>query len=68
MIDCRLCGFRMITILFVSDYMEEWEMDHELITEEGAHIAFVFNVDSPQVSEIGDVGIKAIGDVLYRIW
>ena len=42
-------------------------MTVELIAEEGVHLAYVYNVDEPELSEIGYVELSIEDDALYRI-
>ena len=54
--------------LYVSDYEEEWEMDHEDI-KEGRVLAYVLNKTMPDCSEFGNIGVAltpAAG--LKRTW
>ncbi|MBQ8133554.1 MAG: hypothetical protein IJ711_00055 [Lachnospiraceae bacterium] len=54
--------------LYVSDYPEEWEMDHAGI-EHGEQLCYVYNHDMPDCSEFGSIGIAltpAAG--LRRTW
>ena len=46
----------MDNYLFVSDYPEEWPDDRRLL-KEGEAIAYVYNHDVPNCSEIGYIGI-----------
>ena len=47
----------MLTLLYVSNYPEEWEYDR-LDLAEGYPLAYVKNLDDPYLSEIGSVGIE----------
>lgn len=47
---------KMDSFLFVSDYSEEWEMDWDDIQHSQA-VAYVYNHDAPDFSEIGAIGI-----------
>lgn len=47
----------MLTLLYVSNYPEEWEYDR-LDLAEGYPLAYVKNLDDPYMSEIGSVGIE----------
>ena len=47
----------MLTLLYVSNYPEEWEYDRQDLTE-GYPLAYVKNLDDPYLSEIGSVGIE----------
>lgn len=55
-------------LLFVSDYPEEWDMDHDGI-KNGEQISYVFNLSDPDCSEMGTIGVgptPAAG--LRRTW
>lgn len=59
---------KMDSLLYVSDYPEEWEYDNQLLKENAVY-AYVYNHDMPDCSEIGSIGVKltpAAG--LARIW
>lgn len=59
---------KMDCFLFVSDYPEEWSVDREDI-EQGQTLAYCFNYDMPDCSEIGAIGVaptRAAG--LRRVW
>ena len=47
----------MLTLLYVSNYPEEWELDRQDLAE-GYPLAYVKNLDDPYLSEIGSVGIE----------
>lgn len=47
----------MLTLLYVSNYPEEWEYAR-LDLAEGYPLAYVKNLDDPYLSEIGSVGIE----------
>lgn len=54
--------------LYVSDYKEEWEYDRDDI-EAGQQVVYVENLDAPQCSELGSIGIKrTIAAGLVRVW
>ncbi len=58
----------MENYLYVSDFLEEWEIDREDI-KAGLQFAYVCNIDAPDCSEFGSIGIKrtpAAG--LSRVW
>ncbi len=58
----------MENYLYVSDYPEEWEIDREDI-KAGLQFAYVYNIDAPDCSEFGCIGIErtpAAG--LSRVW
>ena len=59
---------KLDSFLFVSDYPEEWDRDRTLL-KEGEVIAYVYNHDAPECSEMGAIGIAqtpAAG--LRRTW
>jgi len=47
----------MDSFLYVSDWPEEWEYDNNDI-QDGFVVAFVYNRDCPELSEIGSIGIR----------
>ncbi len=54
--------------LYVSDYPEEWDMDREDI-KEGQQIAYVYNHDMPDCSELGAIGVElTLAAGLRRTW
>ena len=58
----------MDSYLFVSDYAEEWEMERRDF-KHGRALAYVYNHDAPDCSEMGSIGIAptpAAG--LRRTW
>lgn len=57
----------MYSLLYVSQYLEEWEMDNDDLGNEQA-LAYVVNVNDPQSSEFGTVGIHPTNGGLTRIW
>ena len=48
---------KMDAFLFVSDYEEEWEYDHEDI-QDGIVFAYVYNYDDPDFSEFGSICVE----------
>ena len=46
----------MDSLLYVSDHPDEWEMDREDL-KNGECYAYVRNLDAPELSEIGMIGI-----------
>lgn len=56
--------------LFVSDYAEEWEVDRKNIREVGdGLLAYVYNHDAPECSEMGYIGIAPTDAAgLRRTW
>ena len=57
----------MYALLYVSEYLEEWKMDMEDL-EEGQALAYVVNMDMPDCSEFGTIGIKPSVGGLIRTW
>ncbi len=58
----------MENFLFVSDHPEEWDADRADL-KAGETLAFVYNRDMPDCSELGCIGIKkARGAGLLRTW
>lgn len=58
----------MENYLYVSDYPEEWEMDHEDI-KEGQQLCYVVNLDAPDCSEFGTIGVaRTAAAGLRRTW
>lgn len=58
----------MDSMLFVSDYPEDWVADQDDM-EHGQQVAYVYNHDAPECSEMGAIGIAptcAAG--LCRTW
>lgn len=47
----------LLTLLYVSDYKNEWEADWDDL-HEGHAVAYVINLDDETCSEFGGVGIK----------
>lgn len=56
---------KMDSLLFVSDYDEEWEMDHEGI-KDGYVLSYTKNYDDPWCSEMGSIGVKPMFGGLVR--
>lgn len=48
---------KLDSILYVSDYDDEWEMDHEDL-KDGYALAYVHNYDMPDCSEFGSIGVQ----------
>ena len=64
---------RMLTLLYVSPYMEDWERDAAIFYDEeelkaGEPLAYVVNCDDEICSEYGCVGIQSCAGGLRRIW
>lgn len=58
---------RMLTFLYVSPYMDEWERDRKELVA-GEPLAYVANLSDEVFSEYGHVGIVSNNDGLRRIW
>ena len=59
---------KMDSYLFVSKHKEEWDLDNAGIAN-GEVLAYVYNHDAPDCSEMGFIGIKSlISGGLVRIW
>lgn len=57
----------MLSLMYVSKYTEEWELDIEDL-KEGMCVAYVVNVTMPDCSEAGTIGVQpSIGGV-RRTW
>ena len=61
---------KLDSYLFVSDYAEEWEVDRKNIREVGdGLLAYVYNHDAPECSEMGYIGIAPTDAAgLRRTW
>ncbi|MBO5896609.1 MAG: hypothetical protein J6Q83_04855 [Clostridia bacterium] len=59
-------GCDIISVLYIGEYMDEWEFEREE-AEEGYHLIYAYNVDNPDESEVGS-GVFSIEDgVLWRV-
>ena len=66
-----LCNIRndeheMYSMLYVSNYPEEWEMDREMLKDNIAY-AYVYNATDPVLSEIGSIAVQPVNGGLVRI-
>ena len=57
----------MDSLLYISDYEEEWAMEREDI-EEGCIMSYTVNYTYPEFSEFGSIGVEKIGGGLVRIY
>lgn len=57
---------KLDSLLFVSDYEEEWEMDHKDIAD-GYAMTYTINHDAPYCSEFGSIAFKPMFGGLIRI-
>ena len=57
---------RLLSLLYVSDYDEEWEMENEDIAE-GYAMVYCINLDCPDFSEFGSIAYESINGGIKRI-
>ena len=57
----------MDAYLFVSDYMEDWDFENEVL-DNGEVSAYVYNHSNPDMSEIGSIGVKCTDACIVRTW
>ncbi len=55
----------MLSLLYVSDYPEEWEYENENI-DDGIVMTYTINFDDPISSEFGCIGIESASGGLLR--
>lgn len=55
----------MLSLLFISDYEEEWEMDRDGI-KDNIVMSYTINETTPEFSEFGSIGVKRVGGGLIR--
>ena len=59
---------KMDSFLYISDYLEEWEFDNQLLDEKKVY-AYIYNHDMPDCSEIGSIGVRLTAAAgLARTW
>lgn len=58
---------RMLTFLYVSPYMDEWERDRKELAA-GEPLAYVANITDEICSEYGHVGVEPCCGGLRRTW
>lgn len=56
----------LYSFLYVSDHIDEWDMDHEDLKENYA-LSYVWNKDIPEYSEFGSIAVKQVIGGLVRI-
>lgn len=56
----------MLSILYVSEHKEEWEMDCDDIENNGTVLAWVENLTDPELSELGGIQVKTQFGALVR--
>lgn len=64
-IDNYSWGFHMTSLLFVSDYIEEWDSDNEDIRE-GYALSYTINHDAEECSEFGSISLSLCSGIPYR--
>ena len=57
----------LYNLLYVSEYVEEWDMDMDDLSERQA-LAYVLNKTMPDCSEFGTIGIQLVNGGLMRSW
>ena len=57
----------MFSLMYVSKYKEEWEMDHEDL-KEGRALCYIVNASMPDCSEMGTIGVKPLWGGVARTW
>lgn len=57
---------RLLSLFYVSDYKEEWEMDNDDI-KDGYSCVYCINLDCPDFSEFGGIAFKSVNGGIKRI-
>lgn len=57
----------LLSLLYVSDYEEEWPIDHEDIPY-GVVMTYTINLDEPMFSEFGSICVKPAAGGLLRTY
>lgn len=57
---------RLLSLFYVSDHEEEWELDNEDISD-GYALVYCINIDAPDLSEFGTIAFKSINGGIKRI-
>ena len=57
---------KLDSLLYVSDYEEEWKMDRDDI-KDGYPMTYVHNYDDPWCSEFGRIAVKKMAGGLVRV-
>lgn len=65
-IECNTEFGKLQNFLYVSKNEEEWEFDTQDI-KDGIVFAYVCNLDIPEYSEFGSIGIRNFGGGLVRV-
>lgn len=58
---------RLLSLFYVSEYEEEYEMDNEDI-KEGCACVYCINLDCPDFSEFGTIGFQPTNGGIIRKW
>lgn len=67
MIHSKMAGFDMVSALIVSKYKEDWPME-QYDKNNGYVFTYTFNLDEPQFSEFGTIGVECRYGGLVRIF
>lgn len=59
--------YHLVSLLFVDDIPNEWHFDRDDITRQRPY-AFAYNVDVPEYSETGTIGIMQNGNAYRRTY
>lgn len=59
--------FRMLSLLFVSDYVEDWPYEKEDIPA-GIIFTYTINLDDDHLSEMGSVGFRMVNGMPMRAY
>ena len=57
---------RLLSLFYVNDYEEEWEMENNDITD-GYSCVYCINLDCPDFSEFGTIAFRAVKGGVKRI-
>lgn len=57
---------RLLSLFYVSDHKEEWEMDNTDIAD-GYAMVYCINLDDPYSSEFGSIAFKSINGGIKRV-
>lgn len=57
---------RLLSLFYVSDYKEEWEMNNDDI-KDGYSCVYCINLDCPDFSEFGGIAFKSVNGGIKRI-
>lgn len=57
---------QLLSLFYVSNYKEEWEMDNADLAD-GYALVYCINLDAPDLSEFGSIAFKSINGGIKRI-